>query len=168
MRRFRGAPKTCIETISHQAAACVHERSQPASQPSLLEQSMNQSSMGPVATLTGNGLHSAALTRGYCVRQPLRQDLERLRGIWSRLSPPGAALAAAGGLRSGKTRSPPFIRCTADPAKADKRTRSKYAAMYKSESEPLDQFIQRKGGINACAGRFSRQLGRTASSRTAG
>jgi hypothetical protein len=49
------------------------------------------------------------------------------------------------------------IACTADPAKADKRTRSKwsrvmrYAAVYKSASEALDQFIQRKGGINACA-----------------
>jgi len=54
------------------------------------------------------------------------------------------------------------IRCTADPSKADKRTRSKwsrvmrYAAAYKLDSEPLDQFIQRKGGINACAARFSR------------
>jgi hypothetical protein len=66
-------------------------------------------------------------------------------------------------------REDPFaaiIRCTADPAKADKRTRSKwsrvmrYAAAYKPNAEPLDQFIRRKGGINACAGRFSRRLGR--------
>jgi hypothetical protein len=64
-------------------------------------------------------------------------------------------------------REDPFaavIRCTADPAKAEKRTRSKwsrvmrYAAVYKSDSEPLDQFVRRKGGINACAGR-SRCLG---------
>jgi hypothetical protein len=54
----------------------------------------------------------------------------------------------------------------ADPAKADKRTRSKwsrvmrYAGIYKLDSEPLDQFIRRKGGINACAARFSRCLGR--------
>ena len=47
-----------------------------------------------------------------------------------------------------------IIRCTADPVKADKRTRSKwsrvmhYAAAYKSDSEPLDQFIKRRGGIN--------------------
>ena len=55
-------------------------------------------------------------------------------------------------------REEPFaaiIRCTADPAKVDKRTRSKwsralrYALRYKSPSEPLDQFIKRKGGINA-------------------
>jgi hypothetical protein len=66
-------------------------------------------------------------------------------------------------------REEPFaaiIRCTADPAKADKRTRSKwsrvmrYAAMSKSVSEPLEQFIRRKGGINACAARFSGRLGR--------
>jgi hypothetical protein len=54
------------------------------------------------------------------------------------------------------------IRRTADPAKADKRTRSKwsrvmrYAAAYKLDSEPLDLFIKRKGGINACAARFTR------------
>jgi hypothetical protein len=57
------------------------------------------------------------------------------------------------------------IRCTADPAKVDKRTRSKwsralrYAMKYKCHSEPLDQFIKRKGGINACASRFARCLG---------
>jgi hypothetical protein len=65
-------------------------------------------------------------------------------------------------------REDPFaaiIRCTADPAKADKRTRSKwsrvlrYAARYKSVSDTFDRFIRRKGGINACAGRFS-SLGR--------
>jgi hypothetical protein len=62
-------------------------------------------------------------------------------------------------------REDPFaavIRCTADLAKADKRTRSKwsrimrYAAVYKPQSEALDQFIRRKGGINACAARFTR------------
>jgi hypothetical protein len=52
-----------------------------------------------------------------------------------------------------------IIRCTADPAKADKRTRSKWSralrfvAAYKADSEPLDQFIKRKGGINECAAR---------------
>jgi hypothetical protein len=68
-------------------------------------------------------------------------------------------------------REDPFaavIRCTADPAKVDKRTRSKwsrvmrYAAAYKPNSEPLDRFIRRKGGVNECAGRFSRRLGRRA------
>jgi hypothetical protein len=61
-----------------------------------------------------------------------------------------------------------IIRCTADPTKVDKRTRSKwsralrYALRYKSHSEPLDQFIKRKGGINTCASRFTRCLERAA------
>jgi hypothetical protein len=72
-------------------------------------------------------------------------------------------------------REDPFaaiIRCTADPAKADKRTRSKrsrvmrYAVASKPDSVPLDQFIRRKGGINACATRFSRRLGRGAANRS--
>ena len=64
------------------------------------------------------------------------------------------------------------IRCTADTAKADKRTRSKwsrvlrYAAAYKPDSEPLDQFVKRKGGINACAARFARRLGRVTAKRS--
>jgi hypothetical protein len=66
-------------------------------------------------------------------------------------------------------REDPFgavIRCTADPAKADKRTRSKwsrvmrYAVAYKLDSESLEQFVRRKGGINTCVARFSRRLGR--------
>jgi hypothetical protein len=58
------------------------------------------------------------------------------------------------------------IFCTADPAKVDKRTRSKwsrvlrYALAYKAHSEPLDRFIKRKGGINECASRFAQRLGR--------
>ena len=73
-------------------------------------------------------------------------------------------------------REDPFaavIRCTVDPTKANKRTRSKwsqvmrYAAAYKPDSEPLDRFVKRKGGINACAARFSRRLGRRAARRTA-
>jgi hypothetical protein len=61
-----------------------------------------------------------------------------------------------------------IIRCTADPAKVDKRTRSKwsrvlrYAAEYKTNAEPLAAFVQRKGGINKCAERFARCLGRGA------
>lgn len=59
------------------------------------------------------------------------------------------------------------IRCTADPAKVDKRTRSKwsrmlrYALAYKHIAEPLGQFIKRKGGINECASRCTRRLGRS-------
>jgi hypothetical protein len=64
-----------------------------------------------------------------------------------------------------------IIRCTADPAKADKRTRSKWsrvmrhAAVYKPDSEALEQFVRRKGGINACAARYSRCLGRGGATR---
>ena len=63
------------------------------------------------------------------------------------------------------TTNEPFaaiIRCTSDPGKVDKRTRSKwsrvlrYVAEYKTSSEPLAAFIRRKGGINECAERFSR------------
>ena len=58
------------------------------------------------------------------------------------------------------------ILCTADRQKVDKRTRSKwsralrYAAEYKPVAEPLAAFIQRKGGINKCAERFTRCGGR--------
>jgi hypothetical protein len=131
--------------------------------------------------------------------EAMRQDLDRLRGIWEDCQATRdrnaiyqyltavyglvAVWAAEGreidrarrALRLGRLevsdREDPFaavIRCTADPAKADKRTRSKwsrvmrYAAAYKPYSEPLDQLVQRKGGINACAARFSRRLGRGA------
>lgn len=36
------------------------------------------------------------------------------------------------------------------------------------DSEPLDRFVKRKGGINACAGRFSRRPGRGAAKRSDG
>ncbi len=71
-------------------------------------------------------------------------------------------------------REDPFaavIRCTADPAKAEKRTRSKWsramrcAAVYKPDSEPLEHFIRRKGGINECAARYGRWLRRRAKKR---
>jgi len=58
------------------------------------------------------------------------------------------------------------ILCTADRGKLDDRTRSKwsrvlrYAAEYKGLDEPLRDFIKRKGGLNKCAARFTRRLGR--------
>jgi hypothetical protein len=58
------------------------------------------------------------------------------------------------------------ILCTSDPEKADDRTRSKwsrvlrYAAAYKDLDEPLRDFVVREGGINKCAARFARRLGR--------
>jgi hypothetical protein len=64
------------------------------------------------------------------------------------------------------------IRCAADPTKVDKRTRSKwsralrYTLKCKSNSEPLDQFIKRKGGINRCVSCFTRLLGPLCASGT--
>ena len=58
------------------------------------------------------------------------------------------------------------ILCTSDPGKVDKRTRSKWsrvlrcAAEYKTNAESLAAFVLRKGGINKCAARFTRCLGR--------
>jgi hypothetical protein len=68
-------------------------------------------------------------------------------------------------------REDPFaaiIRCTADPARVDKRTRSKwsrvmrYAAAIKDLAEPFQQFVKRKDGINECASRYTRLLRRRA------
>jgi hypothetical protein len=62
-------------------------------------------------------------------------------------------------------REDPFaaiIRCTADPARVDKRTRSKwsrvmrYATTVKDQDEPFQRFVKRKGGINRCASRCTR------------
>ena len=59
-----------------------------------------------------------------------------------------------------------IILCTADRQKVDKRTRSewsrvlRYSAGYKSHDESLAAFIRRKGGINKCAARFTRCVGR--------
>jgi hypothetical protein len=65
-----------------------------------------------------------------------------------------------------------IIRCTTDPAKVDKLTRSKwsrvmrYALEYKSDTELLDAFIKRKGGLNKSASRFAHYLGRCRSKRS--
>jgi hypothetical protein len=58
------------------------------------------------------------------------------------------------------------IYCTADTEKVDYRMRSKwsrvlrYAAEFKDLDERLQDFIKRKGGINKCATRYTRRLGR--------
>ena len=60
------------------------------------------------------------------------------------------------------------IVATSHPAKLDKRMISKwsrvlrYAAKYKTKSEPLQRFVERKGGLNKCASRYARRLGRWA------
>jgi hypothetical protein len=65
------------------------------------------------------------------------------------------------------------IACTADPKKVDGKTCSKwsrvlrYAARYKPEKELLRDFLQRKGGINKCAARYARRLGRKAKAKAA-
>jgi hypothetical protein len=64
-----------------------------------------------------------------------------------------------------------MIRCTVDPARVDKRTRSKwsrvlrYAEKQKDDQEPLAEFMKRKGGINECNARYGRCLRRLAASR---
>ena len=67
-----------------------------------------------------------------------------------------------------------LILCTSDPDKADGRMRSKwsralrYAAQFKDLDEPLRDFIKRNDGLNACAARFARRLGRGSVHRPAG
>jgi hypothetical protein len=64
-----------------------------------------------------------------------------------------------------------MIRCTSDPARADRRTRSKwsrllaYVKMQKDENELFAEFVKRKGGINECNARYGRCLRRLAASR---
>ena len=71
--------------------------------------------------------------------------------------------------RGGGDNVEPFaavIRCTSSQKKVDAKARSKwahalkFAAEYKSASEPLVHFIRRHGGINACVTELSR-LSRT-------
>ena len=124
--------------------------------------------------------------------QALRQDLLRVRNAWDECqahrerdaiysyltavfdlvmwwAAEGRAISRArwalGLCRLDLPNDEPFaaiIRCTSDPAKVDKRTRSKwsrvlrYSAEYKLHGESLAAFVQRKGGINKCAARFTR------------
>jgi hypothetical protein len=66
------------------------------------------------------------------------------------------------------------IFCSTDRDKVDHRARSKwsralrYAAEYKDPEEPLDHFIVGRGGLNACAARFARRLGRGSAHRALG
>ncbi len=58
------------------------------------------------------------------------------------------------------------IFCTADPQKVDYRMRSKwarllsYAQVFKDPDETLIDFVRHRGGINKCAARYTRRLGR--------
>lgn len=61
------------------------------------------------------------------------------------------------------------ILCTSDPNKVDERARSKwsralrYVAEFKDLDQPLRNFMKARGGINACAERYARRLGRSQS-----
>jgi hypothetical protein len=94
----------------------------------------------------------------------VREDAERLIAAWNErqasrmpMRPPVPKIAD------------PFaavIFCTADAEEVDFKMRSKwarvmrYAAVYKDLDEPLADFIKRRGGINKCATRYTRRLGR--------
>jgi hypothetical protein len=69
--------------------------------------------------------------------------------------------------------SDPFaaiIFCTADREKIDFKMRSKlarvlrYARVFKDADESLQDFVKARGGINKCARRYARRLGRGAAS----
>jgi xanthine/CO dehydrogenase XdhC/CoxF family maturation factor len=71
--------------------------------------------------------------------------------------------------RKGGDEVEPFaavINCASSRKKVDAKARSKwaralmFAAEYKLPSEPLEHFVRRRGGINACAAKLSR-LSRT-------
>jgi hypothetical protein len=65
------------------------------------------------------------------------------------------------------------IMLTADPKKVDAKMRSKwsrvmqYCEAYKPKDELVRDFVQRKGGINKCAARYARRLGRKVKTRKA-
>jgi hypothetical protein len=91
--------------------------------------------------------------------------------VWEALGQLGEIASRALRLRGGNLRlaCDPFgalIFCTSDPEKVDRRTRSKwsrvlqYAARYKSPSKSLEMFVTKRGGINQCASRYTRRLGR--------
>jgi hypothetical protein len=105
-------------------------------------------------------LHMVFMQVDWWARNPLEKD-EALRAAKQqnpKLAPPEDPFAAV-------------IACTADPKKVDDKTRSKwsrilrYAARYKPEKELLRDFLQRKGGINKCAARYTRRLGRKAKAK---
>ena len=94
-----------------------------------------------------------------------------LAAVWEELGQIGEIASSALRLRDGNPQlaRDPFgalIFCTSDPEKVDRRTRSKwsrvlqYAARYKSPSKSLEIFVGERGGINECADRYSRRLGR--------
>jgi transposase len=127
-----------------------------------IPEAVQRSAMKFVATKTAEQLDLQALHR---VRQRLvSQRTSIINQIRAFLLERGVAVRQ--GPRFLRTELPNILAERSDPAEADKRTRSKwsramrYVAAYKPDSEPLDHFIRRKGGINACAARFALRLGR--------
>jgi hypothetical protein len=107
-------------------------------------------------------LHTVFMQVDWWAKNPLEKD-EALRAL--KAQNPKLVLPAD-----------PFavvIACTADSKKVDGKTRSKwsrvlrYAAEYKPEEELLRDFLQRKGGINKCASRYTRRLRRKAKANAA-
>ena len=98
-------------------------------------------------------LHMVFMQVDWWARNPLEKD-EALRAIKRqslKLALPEDPFAAV-------------IACTADPKKEKVRSKwtrvLRYAAKYKPDKELLRDFLQRKGGINSCAARYARRLGR--------
>ena len=128
-----------------------------------------------------NRAHRALHLRGYstvrqpepfaavilCTSDPEKVD-DRTRSKWSRVLRYAAQYKDLDEPNSVREPEPfaAIIYCTADHDKVDDRTRSKWsrvlrhAAEFKDLGEPLREFIKRKGGINKCAARFARRLGR--------
>jgi hypothetical protein len=105
-------------------------------------------------------LHMVFMQVDWWARNPLEKD-EALRAIKRqslKLALPEDPFAAV-------------IACTADPKKEKVRSKwtrvLRYAAKYKPDKELLRDFLQRKGGINSCAARYARRLGRKAKAKTA-
>ena len=105
-------------------------------------------------------LHMVFMQVDWWTKNPLERDqaLRALKAQNPKLVLPADPFAAV-------------IACTADPKKVDGKACStwsrvlRYAAAYKPEKELLRDFIQRKGGINKCAGRYTRRLGRNAEAK---
>jgi len=100
-------------------------------------------------------------------------EIFSLVGWWAadrKVKSRAARIVARCGIRPAAVIEPfaALIVVAAYPVKVDKRTGSKwsrvlrYASEFKVPSEPLIEFIKGKGGLNACASRYSRRLRRRA------
>ena len=105
-------------------------------------------------------LHMVFMQVNWWAKNPSEKDqaLRALKDQNSKLALPEDPFAAV-------------IACTADPKKMGDKMRSKvsrvlrYAEEFKPPNELLRDFLQRKGGINKCAARYTRRLGRHAEAK---